>query len=221
MYFFLLPVLIGVVGLLVLLRLVSDFQPGEKKLKADLQKMRAETLQLAPDLTPVSKEELDLFATEQIHRVLKKRAVLTARGVFTTIYHEPVAAYSYRRYVSTKLNALLFVRTAEREYVYRFRDTDVQIIIDGKPLGTIKSNGVLYSARDGQMIARMNSEVAGLLPVVAMERELGSITAKPAQPGKSTLNSRAFAFVKDNMNEQEEVLFLSLAFMELVKRSVD
>jgi hypothetical protein len=221
MYFFLLPVLIGVVGLLVLLRLVSDFQPGEKKLKADLQKMRAETLQLAPDLTPVSKEELDLFATEQIHRVLKKRAVLTARGVFTTIYHEPVAAYSYKRYVSTKLNALLFVRTAEREYVYRFRDTDVQIIIDGKPLGTIKSNGVLYSARDGQMIARMNSEVAGLLPVVAMERELGSITAKPVQPGKSTLNSRAFAFVKDNMNEQEEVLFLSLAFMELVKRSVD
>lgn len=221
MYFFLLPVLIGVVGILLLLRLVSDFQPGERKLKADLQKMRAETQQLAGELTPVSKEELDLFATEQVHRVLKKRAVLTAKGVFTTIYHEPVGAYSYKRYVSTKLNALLYVRTAEREYVYRFRDQEVQIIVDGKPLGTVKPNRVLYSAQDGRMIARMNNEAAGLLPVVAVDRELGSITTKPAQTGKSALHTRAFAFVKDNMSEEEETLFLSLAFMELVSRSLD
>jgi hypothetical protein len=221
MYFFLLPVLIGVVGLLVLLRLVSDFRPGEKKLKADLRKMRAETLQLAAELTPVSKEELDLFATEQVHRVFRKRAVITAKGVFTTIYHEPVAAYSYKRYVSTKLNALLFVRTAEREYVYRFHDKEVQIIISGKPLGTVKSDSVLYSAQDGRMIGGLRKEVAGLLPVVALDRELGSIASKPSQQGKSGLNSRAFAFVKDNMNEEEETLFLSLAFMELVKRSLD
>lgn len=221
MYFFLVITLIGVVGLLLFMRVMADFQPNERKVKADLQKMRDEIAQYGGELAPIDKQELDLFAVEQVHRVLKKRAVLTAKGVFTTIYHEPVAAYSYRRYVSSKLNALLYVRTAEREFVYRFKGKEVQIILNNQPLGTIKENGVLYSARDGSMLARLNAETAGLLPVVGKDRELGSISARnlpaAAKPG---LNSRAFEFVNDNLNDQEETLFLSFALMELVKRSV-
>jgi len=220
MYFFLFTLLIGVVGLLFLLRVIADFQPGERKLKADLQKMREEIAQYGGELAPINKEELDLFAVDQVNRVLKKRAVLTAKGIFTTIYHEPVAAYSYKRYVSSKLNALLYVRTAEREYVYRFKGKEVQIIVNGEPLGTIKENGVLYSARNGKSLARVNPETSGLLPIVTQERELGNITAvQPA--GKAALNTRAFEFVKDNLSDEEEKLFLSIALMELVKRSVE
>ena len=222
MYFFLVITLIGVVGLLLLMRVIADYQPNERKVKADLQKMRDEIAQYGGELAPIDKQELDLFAVEQVQRTLKKRAVLTAKGVFTTIYHEPVAAYSYKRYVSSKLNALLYVRTAEREFVYRFKGKEVQIILNKQPLGTIKENGVLYSAQDGSMLARINSETAGLLPVVSKDRELGSITARnlpaAAKPG---LQSRAFEFVNDNLNDQEETLFMSIALMELVKRSVD
>jgi hypothetical protein len=221
MYFFLVITLIGVVGLLLLMRVIADYQPNERKVKADLQKMRDEIAQYGGELAPIDKQELDLFAVEQVQRTLKKRAVLTAKGVFTTIYHEPVAAYSYKRYVSSKLNALLYVRTAEREFVYRFKGKEVQIILNKQPLGTIKENGVLYSAQDGSMLARINSETAGLLPVVSKDRELGSISARnlpaTAKPG---LNSRAFEFVNDNLNDQEETLFMSIALMELVKRSV-
>lgn len=221
MYFFLVITLIGVIGLLLLMRVIADYQPNERKVKADLQKMRDEIAQYGGELAPIDKQELDLFAVEQVQRTLKKRAVLTAKGVFTTIYHEPVAAYSYKRYVSSKLNALLYVRTAEREFVYRFKGKEVQIILNKQPLGTIKENGVLYSAQDGSMLARINSETAGLLPVVSKDRELGSISARnlpaTAKPG---LNSRAFEFVNDNLNDQEETLFMSIALMELVKRSV-
>jgi hypothetical protein len=221
MYFFLVITLIGVVGLLLLMRVIADYQPNERKVKADLQKMRDEIAQYGGELAPIDKQELDLFAVEQVQRTLKKRAVLTAKGVFTTIYREPVAAYSYKRYVSSKLNALLYVRTAEREFVYRFKGKEVQIILNKQPLGTIKENGVLYSAQDGSMLARINSETAGLLPVVSKDRELGSISARnlpaTAKPG---LNSRAFEFVNDNLNDQEETLFMSIALMELVKRSV-
>lgn len=213
--------LVGVLGLLFLLRVFANFKPGERKLQADLQKMRTEIGQYGGELAPIDKQELDLFAVDQVNRVLKKRATLTAKGIFTTIYHEPVAAYSYKRYVSSKLNALLYVRTAEREYVYRFKDKDVQIIVNQRPLGTIKENGVLYSAADGKMMARINREgVQGLLPVVTPSRELGSIVA--TSPGaKPVLSTRAFEFVKDNFNEEEETLFLSIALMELVKRSID
>ena len=173
MYFFLFTLLIGVVGLLFLMRVMADFQPGERKLQADLKKMR-----------------------------------------------EEIAAYSYKRYVSSKLNALLYVRTSEREFVYRFKGKEVQIVVNGQPLGTIKENGVLYSARDGKLLARVNPETAGLLPVVTKERELGSITAT-LPSGKPALRTRAFEFVKDNLSDEEETLFLSIALMELVKRSVE
>lgn len=221
MLFFLITMLVGVLGLLFLLRVFANFKPGERKLQADLQKMREEIGQFGGELAPIDKQELDLFAVDQVNRVLKKRATLTAKGIFTTIYHEPVAAYSYKRYVSSKLNALLYVRTAEREYVYRFKDKEVQIIVNQRPLGTIKENGVLYSAADGKMIARINRDgIQGLLPIVTPSRELGNIVA--TQPGvKPVLSSRAFEFVKDNFNEEEETLFLSIALMELVKRSVD
>jgi hypothetical protein len=221
MLFFLITMLVGVLGLLFLMRVFANFKPGERKLQADLQKMREEIGQYGGELAPIDKQELDLFALDQVNRVLKKRATLTAKGIFTTIYHEPVAAYSYKRYVSSKLNALLYVRTAEREYVYRFKDKEVQIIVNNRPLGTIKENGVLYSAADGKMIARINREgTQGLLPVVTPSRELGSIVA--TLPGaKPVLSTRAFEFVKENFNEEEETLFLSIGLLELVKRSVD
>jgi hypothetical protein len=144
--------------------------------------------------------------------------VLTARGVFTTIYHEPVAAYSFKRYVSRSLNALLYVRTLNKEFIYRFQDKEVKIIMNNQPFGTIKANGALYSARDGKILARLNQEVAGLLPVVTRDRELGSINTGLTADNKG-LNSRAFQYVNE-MNQEEENLFLSLSLLQLVKRAI-
>ncbi|HRF40187.1 MAG TPA: hypothetical protein PK198_15455, partial [Saprospiraceae bacterium] len=66
MYFFLVITLIGVVGLLLLMRVMADFQPNERKVKADLQKMRDEIAQYGGELAPIDKQELDLFAVEQV-----------------------------------------------------------------------------------------------------------------------------------------------------------
>lgn len=221
MYFFLVITLIGVVGLLLLTRVIADYQPNERKVKADLQKMRDEIAQYGGELAPIDKQELDLFAADK-YNVRSKSALSLRPKAFLPPFTMNRWRHTATRYVSSKLNALLYVRTAEREFVYRFKGKEVQIILNKQPLGTIKENGVLYSAQDGSMLARINSETAGLLPVVSKDRELGSITARnlpaSAKPG---LNSRAFEFVNDNLNDQEETLFVSIALMELVKRSVD
>ncbi len=210
--------LLGLAGIYLAIKALANVKPSVQRLKNDLANMRAALDKLNLELAPITREELDLFALEQVQSLTKKQPVFTARGVFTTIYHEPVAAYSFKRYVSRKLNALLYVRTSTQEFVYRFQDKDVQIVLNDKPLGTIKPNGALYSAADGKIVARLHQEVAGLLPVVTRDRELGSINTGTATDKKG-LNSRAFLNVND-MNTDEEVLFLSLSLLELVKRAV-
>jgi hypothetical protein len=210
--------LLGLVGIYLLVKAFANIRPSEQRLRQDLEKMRAEVSKLNIDLAPITKEELDLFALEQVNTLIKKHPVITARGVFTTIYHEPVAAYSFKRYVSRNLNALLYVRTLNKEFIYRFQDKEVKIIMNNQPFGTIKANGALYSARDGKILARLNQEVAGLLPVVTRDRELGSINTG-LTADKKGLNSRAFQYVND-MNQEEENLFLSLSLLQLVKRAI-
>lgn len=220
MSFLLILSLIAVVSVgMLLMKIFSSFQPNDKQIDADIKKLKAEVQPLAQNLIPISKEELELFSQSQINAALKKKAGISAKGVFTTIYHEPLVAYSYKRYPSHKLNAVLYARSADHEFAYRIKKGEVQLVVDQKHAGTLRENGVLYDARN-RMIASINREHDKLLPVQVEDREVGNLL-KPLPIAQKELSQRAFEFVRGDLNDREETLFLSLAVLELVQRSVE
>jgi len=200
-----------------LYQLLINFQPGKSKIKADLKKMKAEIQPFIDELVPWTKEEMSLLSINQINKKVKNGLVATAKGIITSIYHEPLIAWSYKRYVSPETNAVIYARSSHHEFVFRIRKDKTEVKIDDQVMGTLRENGVLYSSKTKRLMARINrSEDELMLPVLVGEKEVASLI----NPDKSTrTNSRAFEFLSE-MDNQEEAVLLSLAIFEMVKREV-
>lgn len=218
-YFAFITLAVIIIGMLLLTRIFADFNPGNKRVQKDLDKMKADIDKAGFDLVPIDEGELELFSTNQIKQLLKKRIVTTASGVFTTIYDEPVLAYSYKKYVSSGHNAILYVRTANHEYAYRIKKGTIRVVVDNAVVGTLKEDGVLYSAKNQKMLAKVNREQERQLPVLVNNKEAGNLAKRPK--GSAKLNERAFEFVRDDLSKDERNIFLSLAALEMVMQQVE
>lgn len=206
-------------GLGLLFTVLTKFSPGEKRIQEELKRMQADMDEWAEELVPIDRKELELFSLTQIKNSIKKRFTTSGKGIYTTIFEEPIVAYSYKKYMGKNAHALLYCRTAEHEYAYWIRPKGVQVVIDNSLVGTYKSNGVLYSADSKKMIARINRDDKKMLPVVVGEREVASmVRALPA--AKSDISARAFQFVREDLTEEEEKLLLSISLLEMVQESV-
>lgn len=208
---------LGALGLLF--TVLTKFTPGEKRIREELKKMQTDMDSWAGELVPIDRQELELFSLTQIKNSIKKRLTTSGKGIYTTIFEEPIVAYSYKKYLGRKAHALLYCRTADHEYAYWIRPKGVQVVIDNQLVGTYKDNGVLYSAKSKKMIARLNHSEKKITPVLIGEREVASMV-KSLPAAKNDLSARAFQFVRDDLTEEEEKLLLSISLLEMVQESV-
>lgn len=193
--------------------------PGAKRMQREVKALQEDMDGWVTSLVPLDKEELDLFSLSQDKQVVKTGVGATAKGVFTTIFQEPVVAYSYKRYLGSKVNELLYARTAEHEYVYVTNNGKTQLSIDDQPVGTIQDK-VLFGSKSGKEIARITSQAKqNFLPVRVGNREVGALNLD--KPKKTdALSQRAFEFIPEDINDKEEQLFLALVTLELVNQSL-
>lgn len=207
------------IGFGILTRILPQVAPNYKKVQKDLKALQAEMNDwLKEELVPIGREELELFSTNQLHQTVTKGFTFKARGVFATVYNEAVLAYNFKRYVATGVNALLYARTAHHDYAYWLKGKEIQVLIDNKMLGALQENGILYNEKN-RPIARMNFNLPEIIPVLIGEREVASITKAQVRKG-DILSPRAFQFIKNDITDEEEKLFLALATLELVQRSI-
>ena len=210
--------LIATIGVFMLAR-IFFFLPNKNRLKADLKLMKADMDKWANDLVPIGDEELEQFSFNQEKQVVRSGITKTARGIFTTIYHEPVMAYSYKKYPGSGRTALLYVRTANNDFVYHFNKNGVKVTIDGKEVGLLNDEGVLYGAKSKRMLGRINRKTAEVLPVIINDKEVASV-AKFNATGSAKFSQRAFEFVREDLTEPEKEVFLSLGVLEVIEQSV-
>jgi len=211
--------LVVLAGIVLLGRALKDFMPGKKRLYKDLQAMKEDMDHWVEELVPLTQEELDTFSFNQIKQSLKKRFSKRAKGIFTTIYHEPVLAYSYREYSGPGQKAVLLARTRDEDFAYVKGKEGVRIAIGQRELGTLKADGTLVSAKHQKAIAEVSQAEGELLPVRVNDREVASVSRKN-QGTREELGQRAFQFVKEDMSQEEKDIFLSLAVLKVVDQSL-
>lgn len=215
--FALITLLVTVAGIVLLSRVLKNFMPNDKRLFDDLKQLREETKEWAHNLVPISSEELDSFSFDQAHQKVAKGFSKKARGVFTTIYHEPVLAYNYREYAGPKQRAILYVETHDQQYSFIKNAKGVRIAVGQREIGTLHKDGVLRSANGGKPLAKVGQDSNNLLPISVEKREIGSIAKLGPQ---EKLGQRAFQFVPEDISQDEKDIFLSLAALELVNQSL-
>ncbi len=207
----------GALGLIatlwVMFQILRNFQPGSNKIEKDLQKMKAEIQPWTDELVPWTHEEMELLSQRQINKSVKKGISKEVKGVLISVYNEPLAAYSYKKYLGDGPNAILFVRTSKQEFVFRFKKKGAELTINNQKVARVDQSGKLFSLRNGQLIAELaRDEDELILPIRVGNKEVGALL-KPQQAMK--VNPRAFEFLNE-MEETEETLSLAIALKELV-----
>lgn len=201
----------------LLYQLLTNFQPGKSRVLADFRKMRDEIKEWSNQLVPWNKEEMSLLSLRQVNQKIQRGMTKTAKGIFTSIYHEPLIVYSYRRYIAAKENAILYARTSQNEFAYRIKKKGIDVNIDGKYAGVLKDNGGLYGGRRNRLLARINrDDELKLHPIVIGDKEVASVQ-NPNKTDKH--NPRAFQFLQP-MENKEEKMFMALAILEMVQESL-
>ena len=208
---------LGMVGIVVLMKTLQNFRPGRSRIQNDLQKIRAELAPLVADLVPWTAEEMEQLSFNQIKKSIKKGLIKTSKGVLTTIYHEPVVAWAYKKYVSKEENGLLYARTSNKEFIYRLKKGEVEMMVGDQLMGILNQKGVLLNNKGNQPLAQINKNEDNLtLPVLVNNKLVGSIS-NPERKQKG--NTRAFQHLV-KLDKEEEEIVLSLSILELVKREI-
>jgi len=122
----------AVAGIYFLYQALVNYHPSKRKVQSDLRKIQEEIQPWINELIPWKADELNLLSLNQINRAYKKGIVTTMKGVFTSIYQEPMVVYSYRRYFSPDEDAVLYARTSHHEFIYRFKRRG-EVVSSGVP----------------------------------------------------------------------------------------
>ena len=209
---------LAMVGITVLMKTFQNYNPGRVRIQADLKKIRAELAPLVADLVPWTEEEMEQLSFNQVKKSIKNGLVKTSKGVLTTIYHEPVIAWAYKKYVSRKENGLLYARTSNQEFIYRVKNGEVEMVVGDEFLGILNQKGELVSNKGKKQLAQIIKDEDNLTLPVRVNNKLVGNLANPDRKQKG--NTRAFQQLA-KLDKKEEELVLSLSILELVKREID
>lgn len=211
---------LALVGAMFLLyQLVTNFQPSSNKVNQDIQQLKRELANWTAELIPWKEEDLELLSVNQTNQTITKRVTKMIKGVFTSIYHEPMIAYAYKKYVgSSSENAVVYATTADHEFVYRIKKKEIQLQIDGRHVGVLKNGAQLYNAQNNKLVAKIDrNKHGGNLPLLLGDREIANLAPPSENP---TTSSRAFEYVNDGLEDNEKLVLLSLTTLELISREV-
>lgn len=199
------------------LKTLENYNPGRKKIQKDLAALKIDLQPFFDDLVPWSEEEMAQLSLNTIRKKAAKRVVTTTKGIFTTIYHEPLIAWAYRRYVASKENALIYAKTSNHEFIYRIKKEMVELVIDNALIGQIDNNGVLYATKGNKPLASLNKTREGQgFPIFIEGKEMGRLNDVTSASG---ITPRAFQMISQ-MDEEQEKLFLGLSILELIKGEI-
>ena len=198
-------------------QIFTNFNPSNRKIVKDMAILKEEIKEWRNTLVPWNKEEMELLSFSQTDQQIKKGLSKSAKGIFTSIYHEPLIAYNYKQYISTgSTNALLLAHTSQHEFAFRIKNKEVFINIDKEYAGVLKEDGCFYGGEKERLIARINKEEsAKMYPILVGGKAAGNLVNREKA---SVPNPRVFKFVAP-LEAAEEKIFISIAVLEMVTES--
>ncbi len=213
--------LVAGAGVYLLSRAFPNFQPGNKKIQADLKVMREEIKELAGDLIELSPKELELISLQTTDTRTKKGFVKNYKGKIQTIFHEPVAAYYYRQYLSRGKaeSALLFIQMLDQQYYYWIKTNVIRVVVNDQFLGIIKDHSKLLAGKKETLKGYIDKNKQDYWPVVVEDREVATLSSG-LKSGNKDLTQRAYEFVASELSREEKAVLLAFTFLEIIHQQV-
>lgn len=213
--------LVAGAGVYLLSKAFPNFQPGNKKIQADLKLMREELKAISEDLIPISPKELELISLQTADASAKKGFVKNYKGKIQTIFHEPVASYYYRQYLSKgeSESALLFIQMLDQQYYYWIKPKEIRVVVNDQFLGIIKDHTKLYAGKKETLKGFINKQKTDYWPIVVEDREVAGYSSGSKVANKN-LTQRAYEFVANELSREEKAVLLAFSFLEIIQNQI-
>jgi len=195
------------------LQFIFKLTLSRNQMLRDITMMRAEIADLKKQLVPFNDEEMEILSLRQTNTSKKRGFQKILKGIFSTIFYEPLIAYAIKTYSTTQ--RLILITTSDIEFIYLDKDNKTHVYINDFEVGILTKNGHLLNAKN-QLLARI--EGGDELPthtVYINEKDYGYIV-NPRFVNKTS--PRAYSLHK-NMNRDERNLFLCLTLVNLVEEA--
>ncbi|MDX1408858.1 MAG: hypothetical protein R3330_12010, partial [Saprospiraceae bacterium] len=160
----------------------------------------------------VAENEMELFSLNQQNKWVKQTWDRLLKGVFYSIYNEPMLVYGYKNYIRGSKNTLIYAATQSHDFIYRGKKNKTQFFIDREHVGYITDEGLMYSGKSKRLLGRRNSFTPDHYSVVIWDREVAHVL-KPQRADR--VNPRAFE-IMETMNDREELLLMAISFLTII-----
>lgn len=195
----------------ILDKLFEGFRSVTFRLRNDLRSLQPELKSWAQEhLIRWDRSEMELLSLRQHRQIKKNFGHKIYRGVFQSIYHEPLIVYIQKIYRPEE--AVLIARTSEHEFAYLITK-EVEVFIDTEYFGKLDKQGKLWY-NDRNVIAQIDRNDNALLAVHVNNKFAGNLMNENK---KETRNPRAFQYLGE-MDKVEEKVFLSMTLYEMIRR---
>ncbi len=192
--------------------ILDHFSFGKKRIQREREKLIAELNPFRNNLVPIEPKDLDLLSFTISDK--KGANSKSGKGLFISIYDEPMVAFSYSVFNHTKLKKLIMAETANHHILYMDRNSHTDCYFNNQLIGKIAGKDLLYSPRK-RLLGRINqSEDKDYSNIIYKDQELAVFNALEEE---SKFNKRVFDIVKNNISREEQVILMTLSFQFLIK----
>ena len=195
------------------LRFLFKMTISKSQLLRDIDTLRNEISDLKKMLIPFNGEEMELLSLNQSNVSKRKRFSKVTKGIFNTIYYEPLIAYGIKNYSNNQ--KLILICSTTDEFVYLFKGNTTHVFMNDTEAGVLTSDGKFYSIKNKLLALIDGADQLQSHTVWIQGKDMGYIN-NPRFVSKSI--PRAYNLLK-TMSQEEQNIFLCLTLVNLVEEA--
>jgi hypothetical protein len=197
------------------IRSIFRAPPSQRRIREDLRAMAAQTKAWRDQVIPWEQEdEMELLSLNREFKWVKLSMGKMLKGVFKSIYQEPMMTYGYKVYLKEGRYALCYAATSTHQFIYQRQNARTDFFIDGDHAGYITKDWLLYSPGK-RLLGRRNRYSPGYYTVVIWDQEVAHLR-DPQRVDR--VNPRVFE-IFERMGEKERLLLLAVTFLTMIEES--
>ena len=120
------------------LRFLFKMTISKSQLLRDIDTLRNEISDLKKMLIPFNSEEMELLSLNQSNVSKRKRFSTVTKGIFNTIYYEPLIAYGIKNYSNNQ--KLILICSSTDEFVYLSKGNTTHVFMNDTEAGVLTSD---------------------------------------------------------------------------------
>ena len=197
-------------------KILDYFSFGKSRVEQERERLIEDVHSLSEGLIPWSKKDTQLLSFGLSEKKINKGD--SARGIFLSIYDEPMIAFSTKDFNNSKLVRMVAASTANHKLLFVQTPKSTQCYFNDQQIGFLNEEFMFYSMKK-RLAGRVNSGgTDSYSSIIYKNKELGLINPLSFD---SPFNKRVYELVNDKLTAEGESILLTMTFYFLIIKLIE